>query len=94
MRSRPPLLLLAAHVAAVLLSYGPPALPIGTRLLRRWLRRGAVVAVAAPLVWLVAVRGGRAAGAARASGSPGSACAIVVCVVAATAVSDAARSHA
>jgi hypothetical protein len=79
------LLLLAAHIAAVLLSYGPPALPIGARLLLTWLRRGAAVAVAVPLVWLVAVL---------VDGQPeppgiwvaGLGCAIVVCVVAATAV--------
>jgi hypothetical protein len=79
------LLLLAAHVAAVLLSYGPSGLPIGTQLLGRWVRRGALVGVAAPLVWLVGVvvddqpepPGIWVAG----LGS-----AIVVCVVAATAV--------
>ena len=69
----------------MLLSYGPPALPIGTALLGRWLRRGAGVAVAAPLVWLVAVV---------VDDQPeppgiwisGLACAVVVCIVAATAV--------
>ncbi len=79
-------LLLAAHVASVLLSYGPPALPIGGRLLRLWLRRTAVVGVAAPLVWAVAVV---------VDGQPeppgiwvaGLGCAIVVCLVAAIAVS-------
>jgi hypothetical protein len=79
------LLLLAAHVAALLLSYGPPALPIGGRLLVLWLRRTVAVAVTAPLVWLVAVL---------VDGQPeppgiwvsGLACAVVVCVVAATAV--------
>jgi hypothetical protein len=79
------LLLLATHLAAVLLSYGPPALPIGTALLGRWLRRGTGVAVAAPLVWLVAVV---------VDDQPeppgiwisGLACAVVVCIVAATAV--------
>ncbi len=56
-----------------------------TRLLVRWLRRGAVVAVVVPLVWLVAVM---------VDGQPeppgiwvaGLGCAIVVCLVAATAV--------
>jgi len=48
-------LLLAAHLAALLLSYGPPGLPIGGAVLRRWLRRGAAVGAAAPLVWLVAM---------------------------------------
>lgn len=79
------LLLLAAHVSSVLLSYGPPQLPVGGALLRRWLRRSAGVAVAAPLVWLVAVA---------VHGEPeppgvwvsGLACAVVVCIVAATAV--------
>ena len=79
------LLLLAAHLAAVLLSYGPPSLPVDTALLVRWLRRGAGVAVAAPLVWLVAVT---------VDGEPeppgiwiaGLACAVVVCIVAAVAV--------
>lgn len=78
-------LLLAAHVASVLLSYGPTALSIGGRLLRLWLRRAAAVGVAAPLVWVVAVL---------VKGQPeppgiwvaGLGCAIVVCVVAAAAV--------
>jgi hypothetical protein len=79
------LLLLAAHVASVLLSYGPPSLPIGTAVLSRWLRRGAGVAAAAPLVWLVAV-------AVDDQPEPpgiwisGMASAVVVCIVAATAV--------
>jgi hypothetical protein len=79
------LLLLAAHVAAVLLSYGPHALPVGGALLGRWLRRYVAVAVAAPLVWLVAVA---------VDGQPeprgiwvlGLGCAVVVCIVAAVAV--------
>jgi hypothetical protein len=79
------LLLLAAHVSSVLLSYGPPRLPVGRGLVRRWLRRSAGVAVAAPLVWLVAVA---------VNGAPeppgvwvaGLACAVVVCIVAATSV--------
>ncbi len=79
------LLLLVTHIAAVLLSYGPPSLPLGAALLRRWLRRGLGVAVAAPLVWLVAVV---------VDDQPeppgiwisGLACAVVVCIVAATAV--------
>jgi hypothetical protein len=79
------LLLLAAHVASVLLSYGPPKLPVGGALLRRWSRRAAGVAVAAPLVWLVAIA---------VDGRPeppgiwvsGLVCAVVVCIVAAIAV--------
>jgi hypothetical protein len=79
------LLLLSAHVASVLLSYGPAALPIGRALLGRWLRRALAVAVAAPVVWLVAV-------AVDDQPEPpdiwisGLVCAVVVCVVAATAV--------
>ena len=79
------LLLVAAHVASVLLSYGPQQLPVGRALFLRWLRRGALVAVAAPVVWLVGVV---------VDGEPeppgvwvaGLACAVVVCIVAATAV--------
>jgi hypothetical protein len=78
-------LLVAAHVASVLLSYGPPGLPIGAALLRRWVRRCAAVGVAAPLVWVWAVV---------VDGQPeppgvwvaGLASAVVVCIVAATAV--------
>jgi hypothetical protein len=79
------LLLVAAHVASVLLSYGPPALPIGRPLLGRWLHRSIGVAVAAPVVWLVAVVVDQ-------QPEPpgiwisGVACAVVVCVVAAMAV--------
>ena len=79
-------LLLAAHVASVLLSYGPPGLPIGGRVLRLWLRRAALVGLAAPVVWGVGVL---------VDGQPeppgiwvaGLGCAIVVCVVAAAALS-------
>jgi hypothetical protein len=79
------LLLLAAHVAAVLLAYGPPSSPVGAPVARLWLRRGTVVGGAAPLVWLLAVA---------VDGQPeppgvwvaGLACAVVLCVVAAVAV--------
>ena len=80
------LLLLVAHLAAVLLSYGPSSLPVDAALLGRWLRRGLAVSVAAPLVWLVAV-------AVADQPEPpgiwvaGLACAVIVCIVAATAVS-------
>jgi len=80
------LLLLSAHLAAVLLSYGPSSLPVDAALLGRWLRRGLAVSVAAPLVWLVAV-------AVADQPEPpgiwvaGLACAVIVCIVAATAVS-------
>jgi hypothetical protein len=78
-------LLLATHVSAVLLSYGPAALPIGAALVRRWLRRAALVALAAPLVWVFAQL---------VDGQPeppgvwvfGLASAVVVCIVAAAAV--------
>lgn len=79
------LLLVSAHVASVLLSYGPSALPTGRALLLRWVRRGAAVAVAAPVVWLVALL---------VADQPeppgiwlsGIVSAVVVCIVAATAV--------
>jgi hypothetical protein len=79
------LLLVAAHVASVLLSYGPASMPIGPALSRLWLRRGLAVSVVAPLVWLVAV-------AVDDEPEPpgiwvsGLACAVVLCIVAATAV--------
>lgn len=81
------LLLLSAHLAAVLLSYGPPSLPVDAALLGRWAVRGVGVGVAAPLVWLVAVL---------VEGQPeppgiwvaGLASAVVVCIVAATAVAS------
>jgi hypothetical protein len=79
------LLLLAAHVASVLLSYGPPSLPVGAAAFRLWLRRGLAVGLVAPLVWLVAVV---------VHGQPeppgiwvsALACAVVLCIVAAGAV--------
>lgn len=46
--------LLAAHVAAVLLSYGPPTLPLDPRLGLLWLARGALAWLAALTVWVVA----------------------------------------
>jgi hypothetical protein len=78
-------LLVAAHVAAVLLAYGPPGMPVGRAVLRRWLRRGAGVVSTAGLVWLFA---------AAVDGQPeppgiwvaGLACATVLCVAAASAV--------
>lgn len=45
--------LLAAHVCALVAAYGPPELPLDPALLRRWLRRGLLALLAAPLVWLV-----------------------------------------
>jgi hypothetical protein len=46
--------LLAAHVAALLLGYGPPEMPVGTDLVLLWVPRGAVVWLAALVVWLTA----------------------------------------
>ncbi len=46
--------LLAAHVAAVLASYGPAGLPVDPALVRRWVVRGVLVFLAAPGTWLVA----------------------------------------
>lgn len=45
--------LLVSHVAAVLLGYGPSRFTPPPELLRTWLRRGALLLVAAPLAWLV-----------------------------------------
>jgi hypothetical protein len=47
--------LLTAHVAAVVASYGPPDMAIDGPTLRLWFRRGALVMIAAPAVWLLAV---------------------------------------
>ena len=49
-------LLLGAHVSAVLLSYGPGTLPVDPRLVRLWLRRALLALVPVPVAWL-AVRG-------------------------------------
>ncbi len=45
-------LLLAAHVAATLASYGPPTLAVDRRLARLWVGRGALALVPVPLAWL------------------------------------------
>jgi len=45
--------MLSAHVAAVLVSYGPPRLPVGSSMVRLWWRRAGLLFLAAPLVWLV-----------------------------------------
>lgn len=47
--------LLAAHIAAVIVGYGPGDLPVDRALLWTWLGRAAVVSIAAPAVWLIAV---------------------------------------
>lgn len=46
--------LVAAHVAAVLLSYGPPTLPVDPSLGLLWFARGALSWLAALMVWVVA----------------------------------------
>ncbi|CUR60236.1 conserved membrane hypothetical protein [metagenome] len=46
--------LLAAHIAAVLASYGPARLPIDGRLASLWLLRGVAASAAALLAWAVA----------------------------------------
>jgi hypothetical protein len=46
--------LTAAHVAATLLAYGPPSLPVDPRLALLWSARGVLVWAAALLVWGVA----------------------------------------
>ncbi|CAI9411081.1 hypothetical protein [Nocardioides sp. T2.26MG-1] len=43
--------LLVAHVAAVLASYGPPAMPVDRAVTRLWVRRGALVLLTAPVAW-------------------------------------------
>ena len=47
-------LLLVAHLAAHLLSHGPRVLAPDRWLVLTWVRRGALVALAAPGVWLLA----------------------------------------
>ena len=49
-------LVLGAHVAAVLLSYGPGTLPVDARVVTLWLRRALLALVPVPFAWL-AVRG-------------------------------------
>lgn len=49
-------LLLGAHMSAVLLSYGPGTLPVDPPLVRLWLRRALLALVPAPVAWL-SVRG-------------------------------------
>jgi hypothetical protein len=46
--------LLAAHVAAVLLGYGPPQMHVGADLVVLWVPRAALVWLAALVVWLTA----------------------------------------
>lgn len=46
--------LVVAHVAALLASYGPAAMPLDRATLLLWGRRGAVVALIVPATWAVA----------------------------------------
>lgn len=48
-------LLLAAHVAAIVVAYGPDDVPVDRELALLWLRRAMLVAVAAPVTWVLAV---------------------------------------
>lgn len=48
------LAMLAAHLAALVVGYGPARLPVNPRVLRLWAVRGAGVFVGAPLVWVLA----------------------------------------
>jgi hypothetical protein len=43
--------LVVAHVAALLASYGPPAMPLDPATLRLWVRRGALALVTVPAAW-------------------------------------------
>jgi hypothetical protein len=45
--------LLASHLAGTLAAYGPRALPVDRAIVLRWTRRGALVWLVAPLLWLV-----------------------------------------
>jgi hypothetical protein len=47
------LCLVAAHVAAVVASYGPAELEVDEPTLRLWLGRAGVLSLAAPVVWLL-----------------------------------------
>ncbi|MEO6510392.1 MAG: hypothetical protein ABIO16_05325 [Nocardioides sp.] len=47
------LAMLAAHLAALVVGYGPPRLPVAPAVVRLWALRGACVFVAAPVVWLL-----------------------------------------
>ncbi len=49
-------LLLVAHVAATLVSYGPPTMALDPRLVRLWTYRALLALVPLPITWL-AVRG-------------------------------------
>lgn len=46
--------LVAAHVAGVLVSYGPDTMAVDRATVLLWVRRGALVLTMSPVVWLVA----------------------------------------
>ncbi len=46
--------MVAAHLAALVVGYGPPRLPVPPSVVRLWARRGAIVLLPALPVWLVA----------------------------------------
>ena len=47
--------LVVSHVAAVLTSYGPGAMPVDRELLWLWVRRGALALLGVPVVWALAL---------------------------------------
>jgi hypothetical protein len=51
--------LLVAHLAALLASYGPARLPVSPSVVRVWVRRGVLLFLSAPAVWLLARGVGR-----------------------------------
>ena len=79
--------LLASHLSAVLLSYGPARLPVDRGVLERWVGRGMLVGPTVPAVWLLGTA---------LEGQPeppgiwvaGLVSSVVVCAVAAAAVTD------
>jgi hypothetical protein len=46
--------MLAAHLAALVVSYGPSRLPLAPGVVRLWASRGLVLLLTAPVVWLLA----------------------------------------
>jgi hypothetical protein len=46
--------MLAAHLAALVVGYGPSRLPVAPGVVRLWARRGALVFVPAVVVWILA----------------------------------------
>jgi len=47
--------LLVSHLAALLASYGPARLPVSAPVARLWARRGVLLFLSAPAVWLLAL---------------------------------------